>query len=180
MESELKGNVALVTGGASGIGWACAQSFAREGYSVALWDVSADVEEKAAELHHHLSPDDWPRVLDVNIMAMVKVAHAATSAMIDRLDGAMIFLASVAGQIGSQTDPPCSASKAANINFAQCRKASVPMNSGEKTKCVRWRRWGVGNPREDVADMVVFLSSARVSHVTGQTINVGGGQVMHW
>ena len=32
----------------------------------------------------------------------------------------MIFVASVAGQIGSQTDPPYSASKAANINFAQC------------------------------------------------------------
>ena len=32
----------------------------------------------------------------------------------------MVFVASVAGQIGSQTDPPYSASKAANINFAQC------------------------------------------------------------
>jgi NAD(P)-dependent dehydrogenase (short-subunit alcohol dehydrogenase family) len=32
----------------------------------------------------------------------------------------MLFLASVAGQIGSQTDPPYSASKAALINFAQC------------------------------------------------------------
>ena len=33
---------------------------------------------------------------------------------------------------------------------------------------------------EDVAEMVVFLSSARASQVTGQTINVDGGQVMHW
>ena len=33
---------------------------------------------------------------------------------------------------------------------------------------------------EDVADMVVFLTSARASQVTGQTINVDGGQVMHW
>ena len=32
----------------------------------------------------------------------------------------MVFLSSVAGQMGSQTDPPYSASKAANINFAQC------------------------------------------------------------
>ena len=30
------------------------------------------------------------------------------------------------------------------------------------------------------ADMVVFLSSARANQVTGQTINVDGGQVMHW
>ncbi len=32
----------------------------------------------------------------------------------------MLFIASVAGQIGSQTDPPYSASKAALINFMQC------------------------------------------------------------
>jgi NAD(P)-dependent dehydrogenase (short-subunit alcohol dehydrogenase family) len=31
-----------------------------------------------------------------------------------------------------------------------------------------------------VADMVVFLSSAKTAQVTGQTINVDGGQVMHW
>jgi 2-hydroxycyclohexanecarboxyl-CoA dehydrogenase len=28
--------------------------------------------------------------------------------------------------------------------------------------------------------MVVFLSSARSRQITGQTINVDGGQVMHW
>ncbi|MEO1997818.1 MAG: SDR family oxidoreductase, partial [Planctomycetaceae bacterium] len=31
----------------------------------------------------------------------------------------------------------------------------------------------------DIADMAVFLSSARAINVTGQTINVDGGQVMH-
>jgi NAD(P)-dependent dehydrogenase (short-subunit alcohol dehydrogenase family) len=38
-------------------------------------------------------------------------------------------------------------------------------------------RWQ--NP-EDIADMIVFLSSARAAQVTGQTINVDGGFVMHW
>lgn len=33
---------------------------------------------------------------------------------------------------------------------------------------------------EDIADMVVFLSSERARQVTGQTINVDGGFVMHW
>ena len=32
---------------------------------------------------------------------------------------------------------------------------------------------------EDIADMATFLSSARARQVTGQTINVDGGQVMH-
>ena len=53
-------------------------------------------------------------------MGMVHVAHAVAPGMIARKAGTMVFVASVAGQIGSQTDPPYSASKAANINFAQC------------------------------------------------------------
>jgi 2-hydroxycyclohexanecarboxyl-CoA dehydrogenase len=33
---------------------------------------------------------------------------------------------------------------------------------------------------EDIADMVVFLSSGRARQVTGQSVNVDGGQVMRW
>jgi len=33
---------------------------------------------------------------------------------------------------------------------------------------------------DDVADMILFLSSRRAAQVTGQTINVDGGYVMHW
>jgi 2-hydroxycyclohexanecarboxyl-CoA dehydrogenase len=33
---------------------------------------------------------------------------------------------------------------------------------------------------EAIADMIVFLASPRAEHVTGQTINVDGGFVMHW
>jgi 2-hydroxycyclohexanecarboxyl-CoA dehydrogenase len=165
----------------------------------------------------NLTPADWPRVLEVNIMGMTNVAHAVTPSMIERRAGTMVFIASVAGQIGSPTDPPYSASKAANINFAQCMAKDLakhgvrvntvcpgmvqtPLNrrvwqgwhdaqppelrktyeewAGEKVRAVvplgRWQR------PEDIADMVVFLSSDRAREVTGQTINVDGGFVMHW
>jgi 2-hydroxycyclohexanecarboxyl-CoA dehydrogenase len=269
MELELKGDGAIVTGGASGIGWACAQSLAREGCSVALWDVSAEVGERAAALTHqfgcpslgktidisdgdavqaamretesaigpishlvhaaavgsgkfgfpftNLEPSDWRPVLEVNVMGMVHVAHAAATSMVVRGAGTMVFIASVAGQIGSQTDPPYSASKAANINFAQClAKDLAPhkvrvniVNPGMVRTPLNRRVWQAWNDQqqpdrkrsyeewaddkvrsvvplgrwqspEDVADMVVFLSSVRASQVTGQTINVDGGQVMHW
>lgn len=68
----------------------------------------------------NIQPEDWSKVLDVNVMGMVNVTHAIGPVMIEQGHGSMIFLSSVAGQIGSQTDPPYSASKAANINFAQC------------------------------------------------------------
>jgi 2-hydroxycyclohexanecarboxyl-CoA dehydrogenase len=269
MQLELNGTVAVVTGGASGIGHACARNLALEGCLVALWDRSertgqmahelsveagvrthaaiVDVSDAAAverALHEteaalgpvshlvhaaavgsgkfgypftNLKPGDWLKVLDVNVMGMVNVAHAIAPGMIARREGTMIFVASVAGQIGSQTDPPYSASKAANINFAQCLAKDLaphnirvnvvnpgmvrtPLNravwqgwndqqppamrrtyedwADEKVRTVvplgRWQRV------DDVADMVVFLSSARAAQVTGQTINVDGGQVMHW
>ena len=165
----------------------------------------------------NLSPSDWPRVLQVNVLGMVNVAHAIAPHMIGRRSGTLIFVASVAGQIGSQTDPPYSASKAANINFAQClAKDLAPHGIRVNTVCPGmvqtplsesvWRAWHDQQPPgkrlgyddwasakiravvplgrwqqpEDIADMIVFLSSSRAAQVTGQTINVDGGFVMHW
>jgi NAD(P)-dependent dehydrogenase (short-subunit alcohol dehydrogenase family) len=68
----------------------------------------------------NLTPEDWPRVLSVNVVGAVNVTHAFAPALVEARAGTLLYLASVAGQIGSQTDPPYSASKAALINFAQC------------------------------------------------------------
>lgn len=46
--SELKNKIALVTGGASGIGYACAEIFAREGAKVWIADSNAEAGSKAA------------------------------------------------------------------------------------------------------------------------------------
>lgn len=164
-----------------------------------------------------LEPSDWDRVLRVNLVGAANVAHAFAPAMAEARTGSMLFIASVAGQIGSQTDPPYSASKAGLINFAQCaakdlapygvrvntlcpgmvktalnravyqswaeRQAEGPVPSYEewaeaKIKAlVPMGRWQTA---EDIADMAVFLASNRAANVTGQTINVDGGQVMHW
>lgn len=68
----------------------------------------------------NLEPADWGNVLRVNVLGAVNVAHAFATGMAEAGAGSLLFLGSVAGQMGSQTDPPYSASKAALINFAQC------------------------------------------------------------
>jgi NAD(P)-dependent dehydrogenase (short-subunit alcohol dehydrogenase family) len=165
----------------------------------------------------NLRPSDWPRVLQVNILGMAIVAHTLAPGMITRRSGTMVFVGSVAGQIGSQTDPPYSASKAANISFAQClAKDLAPHGIRVNTVCPGmvqtplnrsvWQAWhdqappaeqlsyedwserkirsvvplGRWQTPEAIADMIAFLSSDRAAHVTGQTINVDGGFVMHW
>ena len=50
--------------------------------------------------------------------------------------------------------------------------------SAEKIKkVVPLNRW---QQPEDIAAMAVFLASNRARNITGQTINVDGGFVMHW
>ena len=84
----------------------------------------------------NLTPADWPRVLEVNVVGAVNTLHAFVPFLIERRDGTVLVIASVAGQIGSQTDPPYSASKAALINFAQCAaKDLAPYDVRVNTLC---------------------------------------------
>lgn len=269
MDLQLKNDVAVVVGGANGIGRAIASAFAEEGAKVVVVDVNPSVHAVAEELcsrygapvvarladatdyaalqhvasdlanlggdtHHlvyavgrgsgkygfpfwSLEPDDWPEVLRVNLLGAVNAAHAFTPAMIAARKGTMLFLSSIAGQIGSQTDPPYSAAKAAVINFAQCAtkdlaefqvRVNVICPGMVKTELNRsvweaWRKQQSGDSLpdyeewaqakiarvtplrrwqtpEDIAALAVFLASPLAKNITGQTMNVDGGQVMHW
>ncbi len=270
MKLELDGQVAVIVGGARGLGRSIAEGFLAEHARVVLVDRDSEVEQTARELAGHggrpaevepaqldatdhaaverlshelwqrygrvdhvvfaagigsgkfgfpfwkLSPADWDKVLRVNLIGAVNVAHAFAPAMSESCRGTFLFIASVAGQIGSQTDPPYSASKAGLINFAQCAaKDLAPYGVRVNALCPGmiksalnrsvYEAWAAGAPGtpptyeawaaekiqklvplnrwqtpEDVAAMAVFLASARAHNVTGQTINVDGGYVMHW
>jgi len=270
MQLHLDNQIAVVIGGASGIGLAIAKEFVREGCRVAILDrseqtetlarsasegrtgeppvgIRADVTDYAAlqavanritsELgpaNHviyaagmgsgkfgfpfwNMQPSDWDRVYQVNLLGAVHAAHAFAPTFVEHKRGTMTFISSVAGQIGSQTDPPYSAAKAALINFAMCASKDLapygvrvnticpgmvqtPLNRGvwqswndkqPVDKQLSYDEWGLAKVRqmcplgcwqtpEQIASYIVFLSSDRAATVTGQTINIDGGWVMHW
>lgn len=172
MDLGLQNQLAIIVGGARGIGLATAEMLLEEGAHVELWDYDAagahvaarlqaatkqkvlfrqvDITEPEAclaavqsaaqhwpRLDHlvlaaaigsgkfgfpftNLQPEHWRRVIEVNVLGTANVAHAIAPLFMAQRSGTLTLLASVAGQIGSQTDPPYSASKAANINFMQC------------------------------------------------------------
>jgi len=164
----------------------------------------------------NLEPADWPRVLEVNIMGMVHTAHAFEPGLREAGTGTFLFLTSVAAQIGSPTDPPYSAAKAAVINFMQVMAKDLaphnvranclspgmvktPLNESvwaagqeqlpeaERQSYEDWAaakiktiaplgRWQ--QPAEFGA-MAAYLASPHARNITGQTINIDGGQVMH-
>jgi len=108
----------------------------------------------------NLTPADWPRVLEINVLTAVNTLHAFTPFFLEQRDGTVLLIASVAGQIGSQTDPPYSASKAALINFAQCAaKDLAPYNVRVNTLCpgmvqttlnrAVWEAWNRQQPESE-------------------------------
>jgi NAD(P)-dependent dehydrogenase (short-subunit alcohol dehydrogenase family) len=164
----------------------------------------------------NLDPQTWAPVLQVNLVGAVQTVYAFMPPMLERRRGTFLFLGSVAGQVGSQTDPPYSASKAALINFSQCAAKDLApynirvntLNPGMVDTALSRRIWAASNPQlppeerpdyetwaaeklkrmvplnrwqepEDIAAMAVFLASVRAKNITGQTVNVDGGYVMH-
>jgi len=268
LDLKLADEVAVVVGGANGIGRAISVAFAEEKTSVLIVDRDPTAERTAVEIAEecgsataalvgdatdysamrdaarhvrhtwgrcdhityaagvgsgkfgfpfwNLEPDDWGRVLQVNLIGAVNVAHAFAPGLIQARHGTMLFISSIAGQIGSQTDPPYSAAKAGLINFAQCAaKDLAEFNVRVNTICPGmiktavnrsvWQAWHDQQPEhqrrsyedwaddkvrqvaplgrwqtcEEIAALTVFLASSRANNVTGQTMNVDGGQVMH-
>ena len=163
----------------------------------------------------NLDPYLWLQTINVNLIAPVNVAHAFVPHMLPQRFGTLSFVVSVAGQIGSQTDPPYSAAKAGLINFTQCAAKdlasyNIRVNAVSpgmvKTPMNRqvWEAWSKASPEnnlsydewaeskigqvaplarwqtnEDIAEAICFLASDAAKNITGQTLNVDGGQVMH-
>jgi 3-oxoacyl-[acyl-carrier protein] reductase len=146
-----------------------------------------------------MTKEDWERVLQVNLTGTFLVTKAVAKYMIKQRYGRIVNIASVIGIIGNFGQTNYAASKAGIIAFTKsCAKELARRNimvNAIAPGFIKTRMTEVipdeikesylkliplgrfGEP-EDVANVVMFLSSDGASYLTGQTICVDGGLVM--
>ncbi len=145
------------------------------------------------------TPDYWRRIIDVNLMSSIYLAHAAGRVMRDS-GGSIVLTSSEAGVVGTSGETVYSAAKAGVITLAKSlarewARYGIRVNvvapgvtktpllaeqGGDEllTSIVRgipMRR--AGEPSE-IATAIEFMSSEAAGYVTGQTLCVGGGLTM--
>ncbi|HEY0106037.1 MAG TPA: SDR family NAD(P)-dependent oxidoreductase [Rhizomicrobium sp.] len=76
MDLELNGKSVVICGGARGIGFACAQAFAREGARVALFDWNAELLAEAEAALRDIGGEVLAQQVDVSNAEAVDAAHA--------------------------------------------------------------------------------------------------------
>jgi 3-oxoacyl-[acyl-carrier protein] reductase len=149
-----------------------------------------------------VSVEQWDEVFAINTRAMLTTMQVSARSMIAAGDGGRIInIASMAAKKGGAGEGAYAASKAAvvaltrvaalewgchQINANSICPGYVLTDMGAATRTeddIRtWSSYSplgrLGEP-EDVAATASFLASPDSSYLTGQTINVTGGMVMH-
>jgi NAD(P)-dependent dehydrogenase (short-subunit alcohol dehydrogenase family) len=146
------------------------------------------------------SPEDWAKLLAVNLVSVFACTHAALPAMQAAKFGRIINITSEAARLGSRGGAVYSAAKSGviaftksiareNARFGITANAIAPgpirtpmleagvAKGGDKilhamTDATLLRR--LGEP-EEVAAAVLFLASDQAAYITGETIGVSGG-----
>jgi 3-oxoacyl-[acyl-carrier protein] reductase len=163
---DLKGQVAVVTGGAQGIGFAIARRLIASGARVSLWDINAQILDQAkaalgdaasvkvvditdlaglqrvhAEVEAEVGPvsilvnsagiagsnasldaydpDEWRRVVEINLNGTFYVNKVVVPAMKARNYGRIVNISSVAGKEGNPNLSAYSAAKAGVIGLTK-------------------------------------------------------------
>jgi len=265
MEKLLQDRIALVTGGAQGLGQAICIRLAQEGCHVIVADLNEDKAKETAEIIRNMGKrslavkvdvtkedqvsamvdravqeferldilvanagiliaeeisefpaEKWLAVINVNLYGYFLCSKHAARVMKTQKKGAIIEINSKSGKKGSFKNSAYAASKFGGIGLTQSialdlAEDNIRVNAicpGNLLDSPLWndgpnslfkqyaRKWNIteeevrkkytdqvpmkrGCSYDDVCNVVVFLASDQASYMTGQAINVTGGQEMH-
>lgn len=141
-----------------------------------------------------IEPQTFDKIMKINAYAPFMIMKWAARYMGRAREGSIINISSVSGQIGNPGQASYSASKAAlttmsktlakelaprkvRVNSIACGLIDTPMSANiphldEVVKHIPAKRMG---SVQEVADMAEFLSGAKASYITGQTLSLNGG-----
>jgi 3-oxoacyl-[acyl-carrier protein] reductase len=146
-----------------------------------------------------MQTEDWDDVVSTNLRGLFNCTKRAAKIMLKQKSGKIVNLSSVVGQVGNEGQANYATTKAGILGFTRSvalemasRGISVnavapgyiesEMTDGisdakraELLQKIPFQRFG---SCEEVAEMVLFLSSDKCSYITGQTFNIDGGMVM--
>jgi acetoacetyl-CoA reductase len=146
-----------------------------------------------------MSPDDWDRVIQVNLSGAFYLIRAVLQHMLDRGSGRIINISSIIGESGNIGQANYAAAKAGlfglTMSLAQetARKgitvnsvapgyvatemvAAVPKEALDKV--IAKIPVGRLGEADEIARVVAFLADADSGFITGQIFSVNGGQYM--
>jgi 3-oxoacyl-[acyl-carrier protein] reductase len=148
-----------------------------------------------------MSEREWDEMIAINLKGVYTVIRNAVPHMIDRKSGRIIVVSSTAGQRGESFHTHYGASKGGLISFVKGLSSELArhrilvncvapgwvdtdMCVPVLTKRAEARRISRGIPLgrvarpEEVAMPILFLASQMASYITGEILNVNGGNVL--
>lgn len=144
-----------------------------------------------------IEEEDWDRTFAINLKSVFLFCKLVVPKMVEKKDGRIVNVASIAAKEGNENLAAYSASKAGVVNLSRTLSKEVALfgvrvNSIAPTlietdmvrkmpkeqmdfilKKIPMGRLG---KTEEVAELILFLASDRSSFITGQCFNVTGGR----
>ena len=155
---------------------------------------------KRDDLLIRMKDDDWFDVINMNLTSVYKLTKNITKQMFKQRQGKIISISSVVGFSGNPGQTNYVSSKSGLVGFTKSLAMEVAtrgitvncvapgmidsdmidsLNEKQKETIIgKIPMAKLGLP-SDVAEACLFLSSHMSDYITGQTIHVNGGMVMH-
>lgn len=148
-------------------------------------------------LFQDMTPDEWQRVMNVNIGSVMNLCHLVIPSMVHRHHGRIINISSVWGNVGASCEAVYSASKGAINSFTKAlAKELAPSNiqvnaiafGAVETPMNAWLSKeeaealadeipaGREGTKEEAAQMICMVADAP-DYLTGQIITMDGGWI---
>ena len=143
-----------------------------------------------------MKPEQWSKVIDVNLNGVFNVTKAVIQPMVKQRSGKIINISSVVGFSGNPGQVNYSSTKSALVGFTKSLAREVgargvtvnavapgfidtamtqALNESQQEAILQQIPLGRMGDANDIANAVAFLASEEASYITGTILHVNGG-----